>query len=57
MRAYENNARLPGFAAFKTGLTYQDVAAMFWVDSNNPDDWQQVSRGKILAAWHGIKLV
>ncbi len=37
------------YQKFRCGLTYQDAAAMLWVDSENPDDWHQKSRGAVLA--------
>jgi hypothetical protein len=53
--SYSNNRRDPRYKAFRSGLTYQDVVQMFWSNSENPDDWQQISRGKVLRALGDLK--
>jgi hypothetical protein len=46
----------PDFDKFKTGMSYQDFAAMLWVDSDNPDDWKRKSNGVVLALAHKLKV-
>lgn len=40
---------------FKTGLTYQDVYAMLWVDSEDSSTWARKSRGAVLRLWGKLK--
>ncbi len=40
---------------FKTGLTYQDVYAMLWVDSDDSSTWARKSRGAVLRLWGKLK--
>ena len=53
--AYDPNKHDPRYRKFKCGLTYQDVVQMFWSNSENPDDWQQISRGKVLRTLANLK--
>lgn len=40
---------------FKTGLTYQDVYAMLWVDNEDSSTWARKSRGAVLRLWGKLK--
>lgn len=40
---------------FTTGLTYADVYAMLWVNSDDSSMWRQKSRGVVLRLWASIK--
>jgi len=43
------------YQKFRSGLTYQDAAAMLWVDSDNPDDWHRKSKGVVLGLLSSLK--
>lgn len=47
---------LPGYDKFRTGLTYDDVKAMFYDNSDDPKDWKYKRRGTVLGKWHQIKM-
>jgi len=41
---------------FRTGLSYQDVYRMLWVNSDDPKKWRYKRRGTVLGTWRSIKL-
>lgn len=43
------------YREFKSGLTYQDVVAMMWVDSDDSSQWHRKSRGAVLRLWGQLK--
>ena len=43
------------YADFRTGYTYADIYAMFWVGSDDPTEWVYKRRNTILGKWHQIK--
>ena len=47
---------LAGYDTFRTGLRFASVQAMLRVESDDPKDWRQKSRGCVLGLWHSIKL-
>ena len=54
-----NQDRCPGcgllYRDFSTGLTYQEVFAMFWTISEDSDEWRYKRRHTVLGKWHQIK--
>lgn len=40
---------------FRTGLKYRDVREMFWVESDDPQEWRYKRRHTILGKWRQIK--
>jgi hypothetical protein len=47
---------LPGYDAFRTGLTYRDVWEMMRNDDDDSSTWRYKSRGVVLGMWHELKL-
>lgn len=47
---------LAGYDTFRTGLRFATVQQMLRVESDDPADWRQKSRGCVLGLWHSIKL-
>ena len=56
MSNYGAKHNLPGYDAFRTGLTYKDVWEMLRNDSDDRATWRYKSRGVILGMWHELKL-
>ena len=56
MSNYGAKHNLPGYDAFRTGLTYKDVWEMLRNDSDDRAKWKHKSRGVILGMWHELKL-
>lgn len=40
---------------FRTGLTFQDVKSMFWVNDPDSATWKYKRRNTVLGKWHQIK--
>ena len=53
---YGQRHGLAGYDTFRTGLRFATVQAMLRVESEDPADWRQKSRGCVLGLWHSIKL-
>lgn len=39
----------------RTGLTFKEVRNMFWVSSEDSEDWQYKRRGSVLGKWNELK--
>jgi len=44
------------YDAFRSGLTYAEVYAQFWVDDDDPSTWCNKRRRTVLGRWHELKL-
>jgi hypothetical protein len=44
------------FAEFRTGLTFADVRAMMWMNTDNAAEWKYKRRGTVLGYWRDLKL-
>lgn len=47
--------QVPSYEEFRTGLTFRQVRAMLWVQSNDPKDWKYKRRNTVLGLWRQIK--
>jgi hypothetical protein len=47
---------LVGYDRFRTGLCFATVSQMLRVESDDPSDWRQKSRGCVLGLWHSLKM-
>lgn len=47
---------LPGYDAFRTGLSYRMVWEMMRDESDDPSKWKYKRRGTVLGMWHELKL-
>lgn len=43
------------YDALKTGLNFQAVKDMLWVQDDNPEYWRNKRRGSVLGLWYEIK--
>jgi hypothetical protein len=53
---YGQRHGLSGYDAFRTGLRFAQVQQMLRVESSDPHDWRQKSRGCVLGLWHSLKM-